>query len=195
MSLGSRYAFYGCSLSVTSKCLIALSLSSCALQDLQVCSSNMLLRALVVSTCAFQVCSACVLFQLIFCVCSISVLCKSAFYMCSLGGCSATCSSGPSSLHNLPAPHLWTWSFKPSQAQFGRSLSGYMCLSLSLKGNAFSRLSDCHPRAHVKFQEAPSFFPSQHRQMIGKGSHSPWNTSTRHMFLTTHHLDRVFETH
>jgi len=138
MSLGSRYAFYGCSLSVTSKCLIALSLSSCALQDLQVCSSNMLLRALVVSTCAFQVCSACVLFQLIFCVCSISVLCKSAFYMCSLGGCSATCSSGPSSLHNLPAPHLWTWSFKPSQAQFGRSLSGYMCVSLSLSKETLS---------------------------------------------------------
>ena len=133
MSLGSRYAFYGCSLSVTSKCLIAPSLSTCALQDLQVCSSNMLLRALVVSTCAFQVCSACVLFQLIFCVCSISVLRKSAF-MCFLyvsGGCSATCNSGPSSLHNLPAPHLWTWSFKPSQAQFGRSLSGYVSLSLS----------------------------------------------------------------
>ena len=133
MSLGSRYAFYGCSLSVTSKCLIAPSLSTCALQDLQVCSSNMLLRALVVSTCAFQVCSACVLFQLIFCVCSISVLRKSAF-MCFLyvsGGCSATCNSGPSSLHNLPAPHLWTWSFKPSQAHFGRSLSGYVSLSLS----------------------------------------------------------------
>ena len=104
MSLGSRYAFYGCSLSVTSKCLIALSLSSCALQDLQVCSSNMLLRALVVSTCAFQVCSACVLFQLIFCVCSISVLCKSAFCMCSLGGCSATCSCGPSSLQKKACP-------------------------------------------------------------------------------------------
>ena len=138
MSLGSRYAFYGCSLRVTSKCLIALSLSSCALQDLQVCSSNMLLRALVVSTCAFQVCSACVLFQLIFCVCSISVLCKSAFCMCSLGGCSATCSCGPSSLQKKGLPHISGLGVSNRRRRSSGGVYQDTCLSLSLSKETLS---------------------------------------------------------
>ena len=119
-ALGSRYAFYGCSLSVTSKCLmhvLCLSLSN------YLCSSSISMLFKHAHSC-----SLCA----IFCVCSISVLRKSAFCVRSSGGCSATCHSGLSSLHNLPAPHLWTWSFKPLQVQFGRSLSGYVCLPLSL---------------------------------------------------------------
>ena len=121
---------------------LSLSLITCALQS--VCSSNMLIHAPSVrfSVCALSACSVRVL------------------SMCALRGGALRLAIPVLAVYTTCLPHISGLGVSNRCRCSSGGVYQDMCvsLSLSLKGSAFSRLSDCHPRVHMSSFRKPLHF-------------------------------------